>query len=166
MLNYNYLGSHDLQPGERREVVFESVSHEKVHNPRNNEDEEKVVAKIKGDKPMIMNSTNLKAMEIVTGSPYVEEWAGCTAVVYVEQVRAFGGIHDALRIDTSKRSPVGNKAKKAELEMLTEKSKKWDQVTGWLKVQQDFDKAMTTLSGKYKVSPGIKKKLKELFEGK
>lgn len=164
LLDYNYIGSHDLEPGEKRKIVFEKFEKEEVHNPRTNKKEWKAIGYIKGSKPMIINRTNFDHMAIVTGSEYIEDWVGVEFTVHIEQVRMGRELVDALRIDTSVRKPVIQKGK-AELEMLTEKSKKWDQVTGWLKGQQDFDKAMTTLSGKYKVSPGIKKKLKELFEG-
>jgi len=166
LLDYNYLGSHDLEPGERREIEFISVNHETVHNPRTNSDETKVVAKLKDEKPMILNSTNLRAMELVTGSPYKEDWTGCKAIVSAEKVRAFGGIHDALRIDTNVKSPAANKAKKAQLETLTEKHENWGKVSAYVKGQKGkpFEEVMKSIIGKYKVSPAIKKKLKETHE--
>lgn len=167
LLDYNYLGSHDLEPGEKREIEFIKVQHEKVHNPRTNSDEEKVVATLKDDKPFIMNSTNLKAMELVTGSPYIENWTGCKAVVFVDQVRAFGGIVDALRIDTKVKSPASNKTKNAQLDTLTEKHANWSKVTTFVESQKGkpFEGVMTSLGSKYKMSPAIKKKLQQIHEG-
>ena len=47
---------------------------------------------------MVLNSTNLKAIEKVAGSPFVEKWAGVRIQIGAEKVAAFGTVTDALRV--------------------------------------------------------------------
>lgn len=49
-------------------------------------------------KPMILNATNAKAINKVSGTPYVEKWAGTKIQIYVTRLRAFGEDREALRI--------------------------------------------------------------------
>ena len=49
-------------------------------------------------KPMICNVTNAKAIEKLARSAYTEDWVGQRIQIGVEKVKAFGDIHDALRI--------------------------------------------------------------------
>lgn len=49
-------------------------------------------------KPMILNVTNSKTIEKLVGSPYVENWTGKRIQIGTEKVRAFGAMHDALRV--------------------------------------------------------------------
>ena len=50
-------------------------------------------------KPMLLNSTNAKAIKRLAKSPYIEDWTGLEITIYVEQnVKAFGELHDALRV--------------------------------------------------------------------
>lgn len=41
-------------------------------------------------KPMILNATNSKAVAKLTGSPFIEDWAGARVTVYVEHGISFG----------------------------------------------------------------------------
>ena len=50
-------------------------------------------------KPMILNATNCKAIEKVSGSPFIDNWSGVTITVYIlKGIKAFGKIVDGLRI--------------------------------------------------------------------
>lgn len=50
-------------------------------------------------KPMILNATNSKTMAKLTGSPFIEDWAGARVTVYVERGIKFGrDTVDGLRI--------------------------------------------------------------------
>lgn len=54
-------------------------------------------------KPMIMNATNSKVLRALTGSPYIQKWAGYRIELRVEKgIKAFGSIHDTLRIVNKK----------------------------------------------------------------
>lgn len=41
-------------------------------------------------KPMILNATNSKTMDRMTGSPFIEDWSGRRVVVYVDNNVKFG----------------------------------------------------------------------------
>lgn len=41
-------------------------------------------------KPMILNSTNSKVMKQLSGSPFIEDWAGVAITVYVDNAVRFG----------------------------------------------------------------------------
>ena len=53
-------------------------------------------------KPMIVNTTNAKAISKVAGSPYVEKWKGVHVQIYIAKIRAFGEDVEALRIRQTK----------------------------------------------------------------
>jgi hypothetical protein len=102
LTNPNYIGAHDLQPGQELKITIESVAQEMVKNMEG-KDESCIVAKIKGaKKPMILNKTNCKLIAKVTESPYIEDWAGKSIIIYVAKVRAFGEMVEALRVKNQK----------------------------------------------------------------
>ena len=47
---------------------------------------------------MILNATNIKMLCGILGSPFIEDWYGRKIELTVSKVKAFGEIHDALRI--------------------------------------------------------------------
>ena len=50
-------------------------------------------------KPMILNATNSRTMAKITGSPFIEDWAGARITVYVERGIKFGrDLVDGLRV--------------------------------------------------------------------
>ncbi|WJM80540.1 hypothetical protein [Pectobacterium brasiliense] len=54
-------------------------------------------------KPMILNATNSKTMKSLTGSPYIEDWAGTRVTVYVDPKVRFGNSSvEGLRISPSR----------------------------------------------------------------
>lgn len=56
-------------------------------------------------KPMILNATNSKTMRSLTGSPFIEDWAGFKVTVYVDSNVKFGKeTLEGLRI--SPKAPV------------------------------------------------------------
>jgi len=59
-------------------------------------------------KPMILNATNSRTMKDLTGSPFIDDWAGCKVTIYVDNhVRMMGETVDGLRI-----SPVPPQGRK------------------------------------------------------
>jgi hypothetical protein len=102
MVNTNYIGAHDLAPGQELPITIESISHEQVKN-MDGKDEQCVVMRIKGaKKPMILNKTNMKIIAKLLGTPYIEEWIGHKIIIYVAKVRAFGEMTEALRVKNQK----------------------------------------------------------------
>lgn len=97
--NPHYIGSYELLTGHEPielVVTIESALKELVQN--GDKKEEAMVLYLKGQKPMIVNSTNAKAIEAALGSPYIEDWVGRQISLYVAKIRAFGENVDALRV--------------------------------------------------------------------
>lgn len=102
LTNPNYIGAHDLLPNQELPITIESVAVEKVKNS-DGKDEDCVVARIKGaKKPMILNKTNMKIISKVLETPYVEQWAGKSIIIYSAKVKAFGEFVEALRVKNQK----------------------------------------------------------------
>jgi len=99
--NPDYLGSWDLADDngvfKNKVLTISNVKKEMVHDGRGGQ-EECVTVMFQESKPMIMNSTNLKTISKSLDTPYVEEWVGSKVEVTVQKVKAFGEVHDALRI--------------------------------------------------------------------
>lgn len=98
--NYDYIGAYTLMEGDAPidlDVTITSVSTKEVTGEGNRKDL-CMVAELKGQKPFIINATNAKMIQNVLKSPYVEDWIGKTITLYVAQVKAFGEVHDALRV--------------------------------------------------------------------
>ena len=99
--NHNYMGSWDLadQNGNFHDltVTITGATKEIVHDGKGGQEECSVVH-LKGLKPMVANATNLKMIAKVTKSPYIEDWAGKQIILTVKQVKAFGEMHDAIRV--------------------------------------------------------------------
>jgi hypothetical protein len=105
LTNPNFIGAHDLQPGQQLTVTIEAISNEMVKHfdGKNVKDDQCIVAKIKGaKKPMILNKTNCRIIENNLGTPYIEDWVGKTITIYAAKVRAFGETTEALRVKSNK----------------------------------------------------------------
>lgn len=54
-------------------------------------------------KPMILNATNSRTMKNLTGSAFIDDWAGTKITVYVDpNVRMMGDVVEGLRINPEK----------------------------------------------------------------
>lgn len=98
--NPNYLGSWDLEDLPNREITLtiEKIVDEKA--VANGKEEVCTVCywTDKAYKPMILNVTNKKMICKLYKTKETEKLAGKAVVIGVEQVKAFGDVHDALRI--------------------------------------------------------------------
>lgn len=108
----NFLGSWDLVTGAddktgkaiygTLKAIIKSVQQEEVIDIQKSKVKAAyklvVTAHFTNTKPMILNTTNMKAIEKALGSPFIEFWQGKEIEIYVDAVKAFGDIHDALRI--------------------------------------------------------------------
>lgn len=104
--NPNYFGTYVFDEN-RTDItdMIVSVSTEMVKNQDGKEDS-CVVAKLKYNKPIILNSTNSKTITKVSGSPFIEDWAGTWVTFFVTNVNAFGTSTEVVRVRT--RPPVFN----------------------------------------------------------
>jgi predicted RecB family endonuclease len=105
MVNPKYLGSHDLfiSDGKYSEVTVEitNVQVEEVIG-ENSKKDNCLVAHLKGMKPLIVNRTNAKTISKLAGSPAIEKWVGVQVILTVSKVKAFGQVHDAIRVKDQK----------------------------------------------------------------
>jgi len=113
LTNPNYIGSYTIEQGKDMVVEIENVSVQKVQTGDGNT-EEKVVANLVGQKPMVLNKTNMESITEALGTPYIEEWVGQKITLYVARVSAFGEMVDALRVRTKptvvNESPISSTA--------------------------------------------------------
>lgn len=95
--NPNYLGAYAFDPGEEKIVTIDYVAREDITGAEGRTDN-CLVAHLIGEKPLILNKTNCKAIEKLLRTPYIEEWAGARITLAVQRVKAFGEDMDAVRI--------------------------------------------------------------------
>lgn len=146
--NPDYIGAYELMNGEEATelvVTILEVKKETVTGP-NNRSDECIVAKLKDQKPFIINATNAKTITKLAESPYIEDWAGLSIILYVAQVKAFGDTVDALRVRD--RLP--------EKEELTPKHKRWE---GAKKAIASGSATIEQVKEKFKISAANEKLL-------
>lgn len=103
LMNPDYLGAYSLDDGNGKytDVVatLRCVKVENVTGP-DGKKEDCPVAHFQeaGLKPMILNATNMKTLEKLFRSKYIEDWADRKIQIGVEAVKAFGDVVDALRV--------------------------------------------------------------------
>jgi hypothetical protein len=103
----NFLGSWDLMDDNgkftTRVLTIKEFKSQKSVDHRGQEVEVAVLS-FNETKPMIVNHTNVKSIAKALNTPYIEDWLGKQIELKVVQVKAFGEIHDALRV--SKIAPA------------------------------------------------------------
>lgn len=102
LINPDYLGAYSLDDGNGKYVdVIATIKYVKVENvtgPDGKKEDCAVAHFEENMKPMILNTTNMKMLEKLFKSKYIEDWAGRKIQIGVEKVKAFGDVVDALRI--------------------------------------------------------------------
>lgn len=97
--NPDYLGAYALTPGQDLVATIRAVKSEIVIGPDGKKEECMVMHFMEKEiKPMIMNSTNSKTISKLFKTPYIEEWSGRKIQIYIDHVKAFGEVVEALRI--------------------------------------------------------------------
>jgi hypothetical protein len=88
---------------------------------------------------MVMNATNLKAVSKVIGTPFIEDWVGNKLEVTSKKVKAFGEIHDALRIVIKKIESFKPELTKIQnCKNLAELKTAWEKLSNEEKSNSDF----------------------------
>lgn len=98
--NPNYLGSWDLEELPNREVTL-TIARIVDEDVVTNGSKERCTVCYWTDrnyKPMILNVTNKKTIAKLYRTKDTEQLAGKAVVIGIDEVKAFGGVHDALRI--------------------------------------------------------------------
>ena len=103
--NPNYLGSWDLdeQPNRELTLTIEKIVDEKVVTAGQTEVCTVIYWTDKNFKPMIANVTNKKTLCKLYKTKDTEKLKGNSVIIGISQIKAFGDIHDALRIDREYR---------------------------------------------------------------
>lgn len=99
LTNPDYLGAYSvMDAGQDLVLTIKSVTEELVTGADGKKEQCVVARFVEPEKPMILNKTNMKAIEKLYGTPFIEEWAGKKIQIYSARVKAFGDTVDALRI--------------------------------------------------------------------
>ena len=100
LTNPDYLGSYAFNDGEDMTLTIDTVRNELVTGENGRKDTCVVIHfQEPGVKPMIANKTNLKAIQKLYKTPYIDEWHGRAITLYVDHNVRFGGeIVDGIRI--------------------------------------------------------------------
>jgi hypothetical protein len=107
LINPDYIGAYALPPGEDMTVTILSVQREKV-TVTGGKKEDHTVARLKGQKPLILNATNQKSIARLYG-PYIEDWAGKRITLFASTAKLAGETVECLRV----RPQVSDKPKAA-----------------------------------------------------
>jgi len=98
LVNMDYLGAYALPDGNDLTLTIDKVVKEVVTG-NSGRKEQCMVMYFKEDyKPMILNRTNAKSIQALTGSAYVEEWVGHKVTLYGSTTRFGGDVVECLRI--------------------------------------------------------------------
>lgn len=120
LTNPNYIGAYSLEDGKDLVVQIESVTRELVTG-ENGKKDEYTVAKLKNQKPFILNATNQKLISKALGTPFIEDWVGKKITLYVSYTKLKGDDVECLRVRSE--APKEQVNKKPE---LTPNHQKWD----------------------------------------
>jgi len=97
MYDSRFVGSWDLEGKGEATVTIASVSVVEVHNPENQEKENKpALTFTKGTKGLILNKTNAKAIAAIHGTD-TDNWIGKDIVLYATTCKAFGKQVECIR---------------------------------------------------------------------
>lgn len=100
-LDREYLGSHNLEPGEEMLLTIARFEGEEMVQKVDGKKDEKVAKQVlyfEEDVPkMIINITNASTIASLYGT-HPDQWIGKAIQVYAASVKAFGKTQDALRI--------------------------------------------------------------------
>lgn len=94
--NPDYIGAYALIPGEDLTVTIKSVGLETVTGDGGKK-EECTVARLVGQKPLILNATNSKSITKLYG-PYIENWSGKQITLFASTTKLAGDMVECLRI--------------------------------------------------------------------
>lgn len=96
--NPNYIGSYAFQPGEEKVVTIKTTGMEEVTTPEGKKEQCLVAHFNEQEKPLILNVTNCKSIEKLSGTPDRLQWPGVGLILCVQKVKAFGEVVEAVRI--------------------------------------------------------------------
>lgn len=99
----------DMLQGKTQTMTIKGFGFELVASERG-EENKCVLSFNETDKSMILNKTNAKELAKLFG-PETDEWVGKRVQLYTERVKAFGKVHNALRLREQVQNTVTKRAK-------------------------------------------------------
>ena len=99
LVNMDYLGAYALPDGNDLTLTISKVVKEVVTGNSGRKEQCMVMYYKEPDyKPMILNRTNAKSIQALTGSPMIEDWIGHKVTLYGSTTRFGGDVVECLRI--------------------------------------------------------------------
>lgn len=96
LINPDYIGAYALPNGQDMTVTIQRVGREMVTSTGGKK-EECTVARLVGQKPLILNVTNQKTIARLYG-PYVEDWSGKPITLFASTTKLAGEMVECIRI--------------------------------------------------------------------
>ena len=94
-----FLGSCDFEPGQDKILTIKVMKREECTFEGGRKENCNIAYWVEDEKPMIMNVTNCKTINKLTGTPYMNRWAGLRIQIYVDpKVKFKGEETEGLRI--------------------------------------------------------------------
>lgn len=94
-----FLGSCDFEPGRDKILTIKVMKREECTFEGGRKEKCNIAYWVEDEKPMIMNVTNCKTINKLTGTPYMNRWAGLRIQIYVDpNVKFKGEETEGLRI--------------------------------------------------------------------
>lgn len=90
LTNPNYLGDWSIPEGRDLIATIDYVAKEKVTGIGGKKEDEVVAHFSDGNKPMILNKTNMKTIQKIYKTPYLEDWKGRAIAIYYDSTIKFG----------------------------------------------------------------------------
>lgn len=90
LTNPNYMGDYSIPQKGDLVAVIKYISKEKVTGVGGKTEEEMVAHFSDGNKPLILNKTNMKTIQKIYKTPYIEDWAGRAIQIYYDVTIKFG----------------------------------------------------------------------------
>lgn len=122
LINPDYLGAYSLPDGEDMTVTIDFVQTEEIIGTGGKK-EHCTVARMVGQKPMILNVTNSKSIAKLYGQ-FIEDWAGKQITLYATTTKLAGDTVECLRIRPKvkviERRKLGDKGLARALQAINE----------------------------------------------
>jgi len=87
--NPDYIGAYSLEENKDLTVKIIDVKREQITG-QGGKKEECTVAYLENQKPFILNRTNMKMIQKIHGTPYIQDWIGKSITLYTAKIKAFG----------------------------------------------------------------------------
>jgi hypothetical protein len=98
LVNPNYLGAYTIEDGKDLVLTIKAVQQEEIVGENGRKEAAMVARFHEPSKPFILNKTNAKMIQKLSGSPYVEDWAGQRIALFATTTRFGSDTVECLRI--------------------------------------------------------------------